>query len=221
MASGDPSKQTAVFRPEVFDVSTIEQAKRIIVTPETGTTTEERWEKETGYLVEDIGQHLAAMPDATVVDYGCGIGRVAKGLIDRGGCRVAGVDFSPSMRLLAPDYVLSDRFVVWSPDTLDKMIAKGYRADLVVCLWVIQHVLDPQDVIARIGRTLRPGGLLYTLNQEIRCVPSSLGWVNDGFDMRSALCAAFEEEDFHSLPEAVTTPILARHSMIQVLRKRA
>src|SRR5258705_6489786 len=108
------------------------------------------------------------------------------------------------MRLLAPEYVLSERFAVWSPETLDKMIAKGFRADYCICLWVIQHALHPAEIIDRISRAMKPGGILYSLNQLTRCVPSDRGWVNDGIDMRAALRGAFSEENIHSLPESAT-----------------
>jgi SAM-dependent methyltransferase len=211
-------RRAPVFQPQVFDVRTLSDAMRIIVTPEEGTTTEERWEKETPYLVNDIATHLGVGPETCVLDYGCGIGRVAKGLIDQVGCRVVGVDFSPSMRLLAPEYVLSERFTVWSPDVLEKMVAKGYRADAAICLWVIQHVLDPMRVMQRIAATLPPGGLLYTLNQETRCVPTDRGWLNDGVDVQAGLRTVFKEEHRHLLPESVTTTRLAATSIIQVLR---
>lgn len=215
----DRSARKPIFRPQVFQARSISDAMRIVITGEEGTTTEERWKKETPYLVEDSGRHLGLGPDSCVLDYGCGIGRLAKGLIDRFGCRVVGVDFSPSMRLLAPEYVLSERFTVWPPEVLETMIGKGFRADAALCVWVIQHVLDPDQVIQRIARTLRPGGLFYAMNQKTRCLPTDLGWVNDGFDIRKSLCEAFEEMNFHSMPLEVTIPLLAQESMIQVLRK--
>jgi SAM-dependent methyltransferase len=211
--------QVAVFNPGIFEVSNMQQAMAIVLTPEPGMTTEERWGKETPYLVADIGKRLALHRDSCVLDYGCGPGRVAKGLIETYGCRVVGVDLSQSMRLLAPEYVLSERFVSWSPETLEKMAARGFRVDAAICLWVLQHALDPMDVIRRTAAALTPGGMLYSLNMAMRCVPTNRGWVNDGFNIRGALCAAFEELAFHSLPVEVTTPHVAAHSMIQVLRK--
>ena len=167
---------------------------RRIVTSEPGTTTEERWLRETPYLVEYCGPRLAIGPHTHVLDYGCGVGRVAKGLIERYGCRIIGVDFSPSMRLLAPDYVLSERFTVWSVATLDKMIDKGFRADAAICIWVIQHALDVQDTVDRLARSLRPGSRLYALNSG-RCVPIDRGWADDGFDVPRAPRTAFLEDD--------------------------
>jgi SAM-dependent methyltransferase len=210
-----------VYRPQVFEARSIAHAMRIVVTREEGTTAEERWVKETPFLVEDSGRCLGIGPDSCVLDYGCGIGRVAKRLIDRFGCRVVGVDFSASMRLLAPEYVLSERFTVWSPELLDKMIGKGFRADAALCIWVIQHVLEPEKAIQQIGNALRRGGLLYALNQETRCVPTNVGWVDDGYQIRKGLCATFEEVNFHCLPLDVTIPELAAMSMIQILRRKS
>lgn len=221
MAQENQSR-TATFRPEVFEVASLQQAMAISVTPELGTTTEERWEKETRYLMEDIGGVFAPLsPESCVLDYGCGPGRLSKALIDKHGCRVIGVDTSKAMRLIAPEYVLSERFTTWSPEILDKMIAKGFRADYAICLWVIQHAMQPTELIDRIRQALRPGGLLYSLNQSTRCVPTDKGWVNDGFDIKGSLRRAFTEENIHSLPLHATTPQLAAVSMIQVLRKPA
>ena len=205
-------------RPDVFEVADIPAAMQIILTNEPGITTEERWKKETPYLVEDIGKRLGIGPDTCVLDYGCGIGRIAKGLIDRFGCRVVGVDCATSMRLLAPDYVLSERFTAWSPEVLEKMIEKGFRADAAICLWVIQHVMNAPLVIRQIARSFRPGSLLYALNQFTRCLPTNIGWVNDGLDIRAALCEEFHEESLHQLPESIITPHLAATTMVQVLR---
>src|SRR6185312_412039 len=109
-------------------------------------------------------------PEMCLLDYGCGIGRVSKGLIERFGCRVIGVDSSRNMRLMAPEYVLSDRFITWSPETLEKMVSAGYRVDAAISLWVIQHVLEPAQLIRQIVRALTPRKSFYVLNQLTRCV---------------------------------------------------
>ncbi len=217
--SNQSAPSMAVYQPEIFDVKSIEEAVEIIVTATEGTTAQERWDKETPFLVQDIGNLLEIGPETSVLDFGCGIGRVAKGLIDAFGCRVIGVDFNPSMRRLAPEYVLSERFTVWSPDVLDKMIAKGFRADAALCLWVLQHVLDVQEIIDRVAGVLKPGGLLYVLNSQTRCIPTDRGWIDDGVDVSTKLRAALHEEHCKSLSEEATVPKLARMSAIQVLRK--
>lgn len=220
MSSDDPPRMVS-FRPEIYEVPSLELAKTMVLTPEPGTTTEERWEKETRFTVEDIGRFLRITPNTCVLDYGCGIGRMSKALIERFGCRVVGVDSSKSMRLLAPEYVLSDRFVVWSPEVLDQMIARGFRADVAICLWVVQHAFDPLKVINQLEGALLPGGQVYAINQRTRCVPMDHGYENDGFDIRGGLARTFVEESFHQIPPEVTGPSLSARSMIQVLRKRS
>ncbi len=215
----DSPPRRPVYRPEVFDVGTLAQAKSIILTNEQGTSSEERWEKETNYLIDDIGKHIPITPETFLLDFGCGIGRIAKELISRFGCRVAGVDFSLTMRLLAPDYVLSERFVVWSPQTLEKMIAQGFRADAAVCIWVIQHVIDPNEIIRLIHQSMKPRSLLYVLSQANRSIPTDQGWIDDRFDIRAGLCRFFTQEDLHALPETATSPAVSANSFIQVLRK--
>ena len=197
----------------------LRQAMTVTVTPEPGTTTDERWRKETRYLVDDIGSLLPLTPESCVLDYGCGTGRIAKELIERYGCCVIGIDTSRSMRVIASAYVRSKRFTVCSPAGLDTMIARGFRADSCICVWVIQHAFSATDVIGRISRALKPGGLVYSLNQLTRSVPTDKGWLDDGFDMRAGLCRALSEENIHSLPEHATTAQLAASTMIQILRK--
>jgi SAM-dependent methyltransferase len=221
IVTSEPQRPVPVFLPEVFEVKSVKHAMAMILTAEPGTTTQERWEKETPYLVEDIGRFLAIGPDSCVLDYGCGIGRIARPLVEKFGCRVVGVDASESMRLMAPQYVRSDRFVVWSPEVLDEMIRQGFQADFCVCLWVIQHVADVMGVIERIARALRPEGILYAMNQLRRAVPTDQGWCDDCIDVHAALRRVFLEENVHPLPREVTTAYLSSVTRIQVLRKRA
>lgn len=211
----------AVFRPEAFEAADRAQAMRVTVTPEQGVTTEERWATETPFIVDDIARHLPIGPETCVLDYGCGLGRIAKGLIDKLGCRVVGVDASKSMRLLSPEYVLSERFTAWSPEVLETMIGKGFRADFAISIWVIQHVLYPEKVIQQIALALKPQGMAYTLNQTFRCVPTDLGWVDDGYKVRESLARIFIEEESHILPAEVTIPVMSPNTIIQVLKQRS
>ena len=68
-ASEQPS--VPVFEPEVFEVESVEQAMRLIASPEPDATTEERWEKETPWLIDDIGRCLAIDANCRLLDYGC------------------------------------------------------------------------------------------------------------------------------------------------------
>src|SRR6266404_326612 len=117
------------YRPQVFEVQSIEQAKAIILTPG-GSSTDERWERETPVLAEQLTRELGIDPTHFVLDYGCGIGRLAKALIEmHPGCAVLGADISISMIQLAPGYVRSQRFCAFHPTLLDMLIAQGVCFD--------------------------------------------------------------------------------------------
>jgi hypothetical protein len=57
--SDDKKNIKVVYQPEVFEVAGLDAAMEVILTPEQGTTTAERWEFETPYLVDQIGRELA------------------------------------------------------------------------------------------------------------------------------------------------------------------
>jgi len=174
----------ATYSPAIFNVGTMEQAKRIILTPEEATT-EQRWEKETPYLLSLIEQSIALTDESVVLDYGCGIGRMSKALIERFNCRAVGVDISRSMRALAADYVASDRFFACAPEAVEWL---GIGFDAALAVWVLQHCYDPQADIDRISGALKPSGSLFVVNDLRRIVPTrEVTWINDGKDIAKML----------------------------------
>jgi SAM-dependent methyltransferase len=192
------------YHPELFDARTVEQARAIILTGE-GSTTDERWKVETPFICTLIAETIALRPDSVVIDYGCGIGRVAKELIARHGCRVIGVDISVAMRAMAVDYVKSDRFVAIAPDMLDGLVANGLAADAAIAVWVLQHCLTPGEDIARIDSALKANGQLFVLNNIYRALPTrEKAWVNDGIDIKATLDAHFDVVRTGKPPEEVT-----------------
>ncbi len=173
----------ATYSPAIFNVGTMDQAKRIILTQEDALTTDQRWKRETPYLVSLIEQSIPLDDTSVVLDYGCGIGRMSKALIERFNCRVIGVDISRSMRALAADYVGSDRFLACAPEALGWL---GVRFDAALTVWVLQHCYAPQDDIERIKSAL--DGPLFVVNDRQRIVPTrEVTWINDGKDIAQML----------------------------------
>ncbi|MBI4190853.1 MAG: methyltransferase domain-containing protein [Betaproteobacteria bacterium] len=221
MAENEIKKKVLTYRPDIFEVNDLESAMGVILTPELGTTTQERWEYETPYLVDEIGRALELDDESCVLDYGCGIGRIAKGLIERYNCFVIGIDISTSMRQLALGYVKSDRFAVCAPATLERMTVGGFRVTHAYACWVIQHCLAPLVDLARIDSALASDGRLFVLNSNHRCVPTDRGWANDGISIEELLTARFEKIAKGDLPEVITTPEIANSSYTMTLRKRS
>ena len=221
-AAAEPQagKKAATYRASYFDAADMEAAKRIILTPDSAATTEERWARETPYVVAEIERALALDENAVVIDYGCGIGRVAKGLIEQTGCSVIGVDISSNMRELAVGYVDSERFTTASPEALDARVAAGFRATHAYSCWVLQHCAQPQSDIERIYAALASGGMLFVLNSRYRCVPTDRGWVDDGISIEDLLAARFEPLTRAEMAEEYTTPAIAACAYLATFRKR-
>ena len=85
------------YRSDFYEVSNLEEAMKKILTPEGGLSPSERWEIETPILAEMLTKRLNLSSNNNIIDYGCGVGRLAKELIVRTGCNVIGVDISRSM----------------------------------------------------------------------------------------------------------------------------
>lgn len=187
----------ATYSSSVFDVQTVEQAKAIILTPQAGMTPDQRWRTETPYLLTLIGQSTNITEDSVILDYGCGIGRMSKALIEEYGCRVIGADISPSMRALAASYVSSDRFLVCAPEALDWL---SVEFDTVLAIWVLQHCQHLRPDVERIYQRMKPSGELFILNDKRRIVPTlEAGWVNDGQDVQKVLREFFSQKEVGTL----------------------
>jgi SAM-dependent methyltransferase len=208
------------YNPGVFNVSSIPAAMSIILTQE-DSTTEARWQAETPYLADLINKTIELSSSSWVLDYGCGIGRMAKELIARHGCRVVGVDISESMRALAPVYVASDRFFACPPAMLDGLLERGVVFDAAIGIWVLQHCHLPGTDIARIRQALRPSGRLFVMNEIYRAVPTvEAGWQNDGIDLRSELGRGFTVVAEGTPAKEYTTPNLAGRCFWATLEAR-
>lgn len=132
------------YNPDIFSVQDLAQAKSIILTPE-GASTEQRWKEETPLFCDLLAAHNRIEPGALVLDYGCGVGRMARELIARHRCRVIGVDISASMRALSVQYVNSDDFFSCSPAMLAVLLNQGLKFDSAISIWVLQHCLKSFD----------------------------------------------------------------------------
>lgn len=174
------------YDPRIFIQDTLEHAQAIILTPEQGLTTQQRWERETEWLATRI-KFPSPMP--LLIDYGCGVGRIAK-LFEN---PVLGIDISPTMRQQAIEYVYRAGFATTHSPMLRMMVEAGLRAQGATAIWCLQHVRDPDYDTQLLHDALVPGSYLWTLDQTTRrYVPATyedgnFTWIDDGASVQDTL----------------------------------
>ena len=110
-------------------------------------------------------------PLASVLDAGCGVGNFVD-YADRAGLRAVGTDVDAA----AVEQARSRGLTAWTADQLDEQVPDASVDAL--SLWdVVEHLADPQAVLAGLVRKVRPGGVLL------------LETPDGGFPVRSVLLA--------------------------------
>ena len=159
------------YYKDMFKVRDLQEAKAIILTEEQqGGDYQERWDRETEYMQGLFAEGLGDLNGKTILDFGCGIGRLSKALLQQYDCHVLGVDISPDMRRLAQDYVADDRFSVLSYEMFCQLGGTGrLQVDCGLAVYVLQHVYDPAHDIQLLQQVVKDR--LFVLNLQHRAVP--------------------------------------------------
>jgi SAM-dependent methyltransferase len=166
---------------EAFDVTTFAQAKNVVLTDDPDNPN--KFETETDFLVDTIKEHININEDSNVLDFGCGMGRVSKKLIDTFNCNVTGVDISDSMLTFARLYTANIKKFVAS-----KECPQPNTMDVCMAILVLQHTENPKKEIDKICDSLKPGGYLVLVNEPHRMIPGGvengfIKWSDDNFDV--------------------------------------
>lgn len=167
---------------EVFDVTTFEQAKHVVLTSDPNDP--KKFEKETSFLVNVITDNVELNANSIVLDFGCGMGRVSKALIEKVNCNVIGLDISASMLTFARLYTANIKKFngTHTYNTTESV-------DVALSILALQHSEDPAKEIDNIVNVLKPGGTFILLNESTRYVPSDIDsqryvvWKDDGFNI--------------------------------------
>ena len=111
------------------------------------------------------------LPGAALLDVGCGGGLLAESLA-REGARVTGIDLSPGMievaRLHAAEGSLAIDYRCAAAEELAARAPEAFQ--VLTCMEMLEHVPQPQAMVATLSRMLAPGGALFvsTLNRNLR-----------------------------------------------------
>jgi SAM-dependent methyltransferase len=104
---------------------------------------------------ELVSALLPAAP-ARVVDVGCGVGRWARRLIELGHT-VVGIEPAPAMAALARQHLAARRFELVE-QVMEAVDLPVGQADLVLAMGSLQYAHEPERVLPRLARWVRPGG---------------------------------------------------------------
>lgn len=190
------------YRPQMFEPKDLYEAKKISLpdyddsslSPSRfniggpGPKSEERWEKETDFIVDKILCEFVPRENSWLLDYGCGAGRIAKKLCEKK-LNILGVDISPGMRKYAVEYVDNpERFLCVSPEMLQLLITQGFRVDGGFAIWTLMHVPKLPDALEEIQDVLKFGAPFISANlQAKRMLPVTIDgegkWLEDNYDL--------------------------------------
>jgi 2-polyprenyl-3-methyl-5-hydroxy-6-metoxy-1,4-benzoquinol methylase len=188
-------KKHKIYFKEVFSPPSFHEALNVCVTIDPNDPA--KVENETRFLLDFLKHNFLISPTTNVMDFGCGVGRVSKSIIDIVGCTVVGIDISESMINNAIQYVGSEKFI---PVLYRKgiNISNKPKFDLTIASLVLQHVEDPSTDIKFISDTMVPGGTLVLVNEEVRFVPRGVDeqgfvvWEDDGFNIHQEVSKYFD-----------------------------
>jgi SAM-dependent methyltransferase len=147
----------------------------------------------------DALARAADLAGRTVLDVGCGTGRVAAGLAERHGCTVTGVDASAEMVRQA-----SERGIDAQTGAAEALPFADARFGAAIVHMVL-HLVDRPAALREIARVLAPGGRLGIVTQDpagiedawlARLFPSYAGIDLARFPPREVLLADLRDAGF-------------------------
>ena len=119
-----------------------------------------------------ITSKLFDLKDKDIIDVGCGGGILAESLAKK--CRQAtGIDLAQDSLNIAKLHALESQvsnidYYCVSAEQQAANNAEQY--DIVTCMEMLEHVPDPESIVAAVAKMCKPGGLVFfsTLNKTIK-----------------------------------------------------
>ncbi len=182
--------------PQAYDNTRFksDSKKRLAEIILTGAT-EERWIKETPIFAKKIIEQLKIDQNSTILDFGVGIGRLAKAILEQTNCTIIGVDISQDMLRESIEYVSHPNYIPMRLEAFAKMRkADKIQIDAAYTVWVLQHCLDFDGVYNLILNALPDKGAFFIANTMRRWIPieGAKHWGNDGLDIRARIVNDFK-----------------------------
>jgi SAM-dependent methyltransferase len=192
---------------EAFYPRDIGHAKEICLSPEPGVSY--KFDMETETTIRMLLDNDYVFNHSIVGDFGCGVGRIPKGLISNLGCGVYGFDFSQPMLNTAIEYVNSKKFIpIHTPISEQRLLEFVNKFDLITSIYVLQHSPTPYKDIDFIYNSLKTNGKFISVNERKRFIPIGLDrdnpgliyWEDDGIDIDEIISKKFKLVATHPYP---------------------
>jgi 2-polyprenyl-3-methyl-5-hydroxy-6-metoxy-1,4-benzoquinol methylase len=114
-----------------------------------------------GYYSNDRAETLAELepPLGRVLDVGCGTGAAAAPLRAAGATRITGIEIEADVAAVAKDV-----YDEVAHGSVEEVLASGAvtgQFDTILCYDVLEHVVEPGQVVAALREVAAPGGRLH------------------------------------------------------------
>lgn len=164
-----------MYIKQVFDTTDLEMAKNICLSKDIRYPN--KFEEETQFLINFLKDKNIINSKTYFGDFGCGMGRVSKEIINNFNCDVVGFDTSAHMLLLAQQYLeYNDKFKIQKYKKYYKWNERKF--DVFLASFVLQHSEHPKEDIDFIYNNLNDDGILILVNEKERLVPVD---IKDGY----------------------------------------
>lgn len=183
----------------LFKVKNFEEGLEAVIGSCNGFTAQQRMEAETPAFAKKIIEYVKLLyagvknpKTAQILDYGCGVGRLAKEIFEQNNTAhvstsslaIMGVDDSQHMLNEAQHYVKHMNFTTKLPVELD-FSGKDLKFDLAYLIYVLQHVpaIEIREILSRIYSHLKDDGIFIYCSSDYRmCIRfDNKGFFDDRF----------------------------------------
>jgi SAM-dependent methyltransferase len=150
------------------------------------------WERQLALIAEMTAPYKHA--DGVLLDIGCGIGRNARRFAEGAG-RYIGLNIDREELAIARANHPEPRFEFHAGDAMDMRPIPDRSVDVILLIYVLEHIADPERLWREIARVLRPGGgALFVAPNLLNATSLAIKVLPDGARLRLKQLLTGKEE---------------------------
>lgn len=157
----------SIYNPDFFIPHTLAEAKKIVL-GYGRSETPNRWQIETDWIQQLFVKNKFITEKSVVLDWGCGLGRLSKMIIQNFNCKVIGVDLNQSMLNFAKDYVSSPLFSTYLYNDVSEIKCKFSN---IISVWTLQHSFNIDKDLQTLNNFLDLNGQIFIFEDITPAIP--------------------------------------------------